>query len=167
MSLTYSCKLIIPVYLEEVASAPSFSLRSELASQLQGQKLVVVMIDPDAPTPQNKTFSQVRHFVGANFEVDAVGRLTNSTPAVSDFVAPAPPALSSPHRYVVANKRRKSLTKWIQLYTPGVCSTGRFRRSGFHPSSPELVHYKLQFDFVCRDCWTRRSHCRYIFPYRF
>ncbi|KAJ6583028.1 PEBP-like protein [Mycena vulgaris] len=59
---------------------------------------VVAIVDPDAPTPQSPTFGQIRHFLGGDF-VNHGGRLVNGTPAVSDYLQPAPPAGSDPHRY--------------------------------------------------------------------
>ncbi|KAF8989101.1 phosphatidylethanolamine-binding protein [Cyathus striatus] len=67
---------------------------------------VIAAVDPDAPTPQNPTNAQIRHFLGGNFVPAQVGPLIstpllkNSTPAVSDFKQPTPPAGSDPHRYV-------------------------------------------------------------------
>ena len=63
------------------------------------------MVDLDAPTPQNPNASQIRHFLGDNFTLEPPNRnglslLTNSTPALSDFLQPTPPAGSDPHRYV-------------------------------------------------------------------
>ena len=63
-------------------------------------------VDLDAPTPQDPTEAQIRHFLGGNFELrlDPAGvdrglvRLANSTPALSEFRQPTPPAGSDPHR---------------------------------------------------------------------
>ncbi|PFH53306.1 hypothetical protein AMATHDRAFT_55142 [Amanita thiersii Skay4041] len=65
---------------------------------------VIAAIDPDAPTPQEPTNAQIRHFLGGNF----FGRSTrieaeflrNSTPAISEFRQPTPPAGSDAHRYI-------------------------------------------------------------------
>ncbi|KAJ8515366.1 hypothetical protein ONZ45_g7200 [Pleurotus djamor] len=70
---------------------------------------VVAAVDPDAPTPQTPTVSQIRHFLGGDFVVEAGGRrsvprglhlLVNSTKAVSEFRQPTPPAGSPAHRYI-------------------------------------------------------------------
>jgi len=64
---------------------------------------VVATVDPDAPTPQNPTSAQIRHFLGGNFLRKTPGDpllLANTTPAISDFRQPTPPAGSDPHRYV-------------------------------------------------------------------
>ncbi|EJC98053.1 PEBP-like protein, partial [Fomitiporia mediterranea MF3/22] len=66
---------------------------------------VVAMVDLDPPTPQDPTEAQIRHFLGGNFQLGRVQPsqlfpLTNSTPALSNFLQPTPPAGSDPHRYV-------------------------------------------------------------------
>ncbi|KAF8802181.1 PEBP-like protein [Phlegmacium glaucopus] len=61
---------------------------------------VVAAVDPDAPTPQNPTSAQIRHFLGGNFFHDFPFLLRNTTPAISNFRQPTPPAGSDPHRYV-------------------------------------------------------------------
>ena len=65
------------------------------------------MVDPDAPTPRNRSLGEVRHLVaplvvatGADLASGAA--LTNTTPAVSDYVSPGPPPGSDPHRCVPA-----------------------------------------------------------------
>ncbi|KAJ7314242.1 PEBP-like protein [Mycena albidolilacea] len=60
---------------------------------------VVATVDPDAPTPQAPTEAQIRHFLGGNFFNEG-GRLVNSTPAISEFLQPTPPAGSDAHRYI-------------------------------------------------------------------
>ncbi|KAJ7202158.1 PEBP-like protein [Mycena pura] len=60
---------------------------------------VVSTVDPDAPTPQDPTMAQFRHFLGGDF-FSRDGLLVNNTPAISDFLQPGPPAGSDAHRYV-------------------------------------------------------------------
>ncbi|EEB96198.1 hypothetical protein MPER_04706, partial [Moniliophthora perniciosa FA553] len=60
---------------------------------------VVAAVDPDAPTPQDPTNAQIRHFLGGDFTNEG-GALTNSTPAITSFRQPTPPAGSPAHRYV-------------------------------------------------------------------
>ena len=62
------------------------------------------MVDLDAPTPQDPTSAQIRHFLGGNFKLDrpdirGLSLLSNSTPALSNFLQPTPPAGSDPHRW--------------------------------------------------------------------
>lgn len=63
---------------------------------------VVAAVDLDAPTPQNPTVAQIRHFLGGDFFLQTPREphlLTNNTPAISQFRQPTPPAGSDPHRY--------------------------------------------------------------------
>jgi phosphatidylethanolamine-binding protein (PEBP) family uncharacterized protein len=62
---------------------------------------VISVVDPDAPTPQMPTAAQIRHFLGGDFHLDEkMGKLTNSTSAISEYLQPTPPAGSDPHRFV-------------------------------------------------------------------
>ncbi|KAK0503608.1 PEBP-like protein [Armillaria luteobubalina] len=82
---------------------PSFTL---VGLDTRDGPFVVAAVDPDAPTPQDPTNAQVRHFLGGNFEPSRLSRgratsiLTNTTAAVSDWRQPTPPAGSDAHRYV-------------------------------------------------------------------
>ncbi|KAK0449514.1 PEBP-like protein [Armillaria borealis] len=80
---------------------PSFTL---VGLDARDGPFVVAAVDPDAPTPQNPTNAQVRHFLGGNFEPSRLVRgraiLTNTTAAVSNWRQPTPPAGSDAHRYV-------------------------------------------------------------------
>ncbi|KAJ7154355.1 PEBP-like protein [Mycena crocata] len=60
---------------------------------------VVATVDPDAPTPQDPTEAQIRHFLGGDF-FNRGGLLVNTTPAISEFLQPTPPAGSDAHRYI-------------------------------------------------------------------
>lgn len=62
-------------------------------------------VDPDAPTPQDPSAAQIRHFLGGNFKLEghptAEGlgaTLVNRTPALSDYIQPSPPNTSDAHR---------------------------------------------------------------------
>ncbi|KAI0832580.1 phosphatidylethanolamine-binding protein [Trametes gibbosa] len=69
------------------------------------QTFVLAMVDPDAPTPQDPTASQIRHLLAPGLQANgslATGAvLVNNTPAISDFLRPTPPAGSDPHRYTL------------------------------------------------------------------
>ncbi|TCD62350.1 hypothetical protein EIP91_007048 [Steccherinum ochraceum] len=78
------------------AGPPTFNIRG----QPGGGPFVVAAVDPDAPTPQEPTSAQIRHFLGGNFRLVPGGGLVNSTAALSNFLQPTPPAGSDPHRYV-------------------------------------------------------------------
>ncbi|KAH9479678.1 CEN-like protein 2 [Psilocybe cubensis] len=87
---------------------------------------VVATVDLDAPTPQTRNLSQIRHFLGGNFFIkhsrDHFQKdhllLTNTTPALSEFQRPTPPANSDPHRYVFLLFKQSKAFKTQTLVTP-------------------------------------------------
>lgn len=86
----------------DTAIPPVFGIQS--ATNTTGS-FVVAMVDLDAPTPQDPSEAEIRHFLGGNFElgtpdVNGFALLSNTTPALSEFLQPTPPAGSDPHRYV-------------------------------------------------------------------
>ncbi|THU92231.1 PEBP-like protein, partial [Dendrothele bispora CBS 962.96] len=65
---------------------------------------VIALIDPDAPTPDDPKFAQVRHFIGGDYVISSTqpsgtARLTNLSNALAEYVSPGPPDDSPPHRY--------------------------------------------------------------------
>lgn len=83
------------------ANPPSFKV---VGNTRRPGPFVIAAIDPDVPTPQNQTVSQVRHFLGGNFVfTNAASKLetflVNTTPAVTEFAQPRPRTGSDPHRY--------------------------------------------------------------------
>jgi hypothetical protein len=76
-------------------------------SDYTGQYLIV-MVDPDAPTPDSPTSRFILHWMAPNMTQNTTaasplaGRaLTNSTPAHVPFRAPTPGTTSSAHRYIL------------------------------------------------------------------
>ncbi|KAF5318427.1 hypothetical protein D9619_010797 [Psilocybe cf. subviscida] len=93
--------------IEQTANEPHFALgrgnRLSFAHDpLIGinNSYVIVMFDPDAPTPQMPNVSQALHFIGGNFTIDSSGTLLNSSAALVEYLSPAPPEGSDPHRYI-------------------------------------------------------------------
>ncbi|KAJ7442611.1 PEBP-like protein [Mycena latifolia] len=85
----------IQVPRNDTAGPPTFHVVGNVGSG----PFVVATVDPDAPTPQAPTSAQIRHFLGGNF-FNHGGLLVNSTPAISEFRQPTPPAGSDAHRYI-------------------------------------------------------------------
>lgn len=67
-----------------------------------GKPLVVMMVDPDAPTPEAPTVGFFLHWMATDM-VATTGQsaLTNSTPNPVSYIPPGPPASSAAHRYVL------------------------------------------------------------------
>ncbi|KAJ7677470.1 PEBP-like protein [Mycena rosella] len=85
----------IQVPRNDTAGPPKFHVVGNVGSG----PFVVATVDPDAPTPQDPTSAQIRHFLAGNF-FNHGGLLVNSTPALSEFLQPTPPAGSDAHRYI-------------------------------------------------------------------
>ncbi|KAG6898901.1 hypothetical protein C0993_002978 [Termitomyces sp. T159_Od127] len=83
------------------AGPPTFSAIGDIGIG----PFVIATVDPDAPTPQDPTNAQIRHFLGPNFFPPQSSNsrnepLMNRTPAISEFRQPTPPAGSDAHRYI-------------------------------------------------------------------
>jgi len=88
----------------DVAQPPRFSVCGGRRAGIGHGPFVLVIIDPDAPSAQDPSLAQVRHFVGGGYYLeqgyyDGPHPLVNKTPAVSDYISPAPPPGSGFHRY--------------------------------------------------------------------
>ncbi|KAJ7069659.1 PEBP-like protein [Mycena amicta] len=93
----------IQVPRNDTAGPPTFRVVGDVGKG----PWVVAAVDPDAPTPQAPTSAQIRHFLGGNF-INQGGLLVNSTPAISEFRQPTPPAGSDAHRYIFLLFRQSS-----------------------------------------------------------
>jgi len=85
----------------ETAGPPDFSIVGH--TRCPGP-FVIVLVDPDALTPQNPAISQLRHFLGGDFfcanpNSKHWAPLTNTTPAVTEFLRPKPFVGYDAHRY--------------------------------------------------------------------
>ncbi|KAJ7643975.1 phosphatidylethanolamine-binding protein, partial [Roridomyces roridus] len=85
----------VQVPQNDTAGPPTFHVAGDVGKG----PFVVATLDPDALTPQDPTLAQIRHFLGGNFHNEG-GLLVNSTPAISEFLQPTPPAGSDAHRYI-------------------------------------------------------------------
>ncbi|KAJ8518267.1 hypothetical protein ONZ45_g4626 [Pleurotus djamor] len=117
---------------DATAGPPSFSLRGVSPRG----PFVIAMVDPDAPTPAEPVYAQIRHFLGGNFVIDGRERfagphqLYNSSAAITEFRQSNPPAGSPAHRYVyLVFKQPPGFNEQV-LVTPET-SIGLFNISGF------------------------------------
>lgn len=86
-------------HIAETALPPVYGFLN--ATRNITEKYVIAMVDLDAV---NETVSEIRHFLGGNFELGIAddggfGQLMNTTPAVTEYTQPDPPAGDDPHRY--------------------------------------------------------------------
>lgn len=100
-----------------------------ISSTLENASFVVTIVDPDAPTPQNRSISQFLHFLGGDFIADpTTGLLANSSPNLMEFMGPAPPAGSDPHRLVDSQRNLflRLTVQNIQICSSRIQSAGQF-----------------------------------------
>ncbi|KAI0058827.1 PEBP-like protein [Artomyces pyxidatus] len=87
----------------QTVNEPQFFLTSN-DSSVASKTFLLAFVDPDAPTPQNRSLSDIRHVLAPNLHISGTANralLVNSTPAITDYLAPGPPPGSGPHRYTV------------------------------------------------------------------
>ncbi|KAI0272567.1 phosphatidylethanolamine-binding protein [Gloeopeniophorella convolvens] len=100
LSVTPGINLTVP----EVVNEPQFFLTSHDPSVAQ-KTFVLAMVDPDAPTPQNRSLAEIRHVLVPSLRISGnsanKAQLVNSTPAISEYLSPGPPPGSGPHRYTL------------------------------------------------------------------
>ena len=66
-----------------------------------GRKFIVVCVDIDPPFPSFALLGPALHWLQAGLTSEASsGDLFSSDPAIAFWAAPAPPPMSSPHRYI-------------------------------------------------------------------
>ena len=63
---------------------------------------VLVSVDPDAPTPQNRSLSEVLHYMGGGYKASGDAEqgftLASTVAPVMPYTPPAPPNSSDAHR---------------------------------------------------------------------
>ncbi|KAH6911201.1 phosphatidylethanolamine-binding protein [Coprinopsis sp. MPI-PUGE-AT-0042] len=78
------------------ASTPQLSLYGPAGSG----PFVIIMADPDVPTPQNPTYGPVRHWLAGNYYPSPTSNvLTPSGTAITPYFQPTPGVGSPAHRY--------------------------------------------------------------------
>jgi hypothetical protein len=89
---------------------PSFSIHGPEADVNLNSTFVLVVVDPDAPTPQNRSLADVLHYMGGGYKVsgnisDHGFMLASNVTAVMPYFPPSPPNTSDPHRWVLSSER--------------------------------------------------------------
>lgn len=81
--------------IEEAQSAPeiSFAVPDPSATYM------VVALDIDAPFPSFTVLGPILHWIQPGLKVGSNSSLTSSEPFVANYIGPAPPPGSAPHRY--------------------------------------------------------------------
>ncbi|TGO24793.1 hypothetical protein BPAE_0094g00010 [Botrytis paeoniae] len=57
------------------------------------------MLDLDAPFPSLSLLGPILHWIQPSYTANPTGLLTTTDPFIANYIAPAPPPGSAPHRY--------------------------------------------------------------------
>ncbi|KAL4924130.1 YbhB/YbcL family Raf kinase inhibitor-like protein [Aspergillus undulatus] len=82
--------------VSEVKAAPTISFASEAGSS-GSETYALLLIDPDAPTPDDPKFAYWRHWVISGLKP---GEKIDNVPALTEYLGPGPKDDSRPHRYL-------------------------------------------------------------------
>ncbi|KAK4235116.1 phosphatidylethanolamine-binding protein [Achaetomium macrosporum] len=98
------------VRVSEVKEAPIVSITplGDSTTSASGQKFTLMLIDPDAPTPDDPKFAYWRHWVVINISLPFDPSVSESKPrcvtttgrTLTQYLAPGPKDESGPHRYL-------------------------------------------------------------------
>ncbi|CAG8027184.1 unnamed protein product [Penicillium nalgiovense] len=61
---------------------------------------LIVSLDIDAPFPSFGILSPILHWIQSDIKVTSEGALEFDAPFVANYIGPAPPPMSTPHRYI-------------------------------------------------------------------
>ena len=61
---------------------------------------LVVSLDIDAPFPSFGILGPILHWIQSDLKVTSDGVLVSDAPFVANYIGPAPPPVSAPHRYI-------------------------------------------------------------------
>ncbi|KAH8831625.1 phosphatidylethanolamine-binding protein [Flagelloscypha sp. PMI_526] len=91
--------------VNQTAVEPTWSIHPSYQPDSQSFKTksyTIMLVDPDAPTPQNASVSDIVHFIQTDAVPGDNGALTFQSDAnpIVPYAGPAPPADSDAHRYV-------------------------------------------------------------------
>ncbi|KAL7935491.1 phosphatidylethanolamine-binding protein [Trichoderma chlorosporum] len=78
--------------VNEVKLAPFVSFEAEAGDSLENASYMLLLVDPDAPTPDDPKFAFWRHWVlpGLKPLAEADGVVAQTKPALTDYLAPGP-----------------------------------------------------------------------------
>ncbi|KAF2026566.1 PEBP-like protein [Setomelanomma holmii] len=88
------------VRVSQVKEAPIVSISSSTPPAL-GQSFTFMLIDSDAPTPDDPKFAYWRHWVVTSISPNDTSNILASGTTLTPYLAPGPKDESGPHRYLI------------------------------------------------------------------
>jgi hypothetical protein len=89
------------VHVSQVKDTPTISV-SSLEAASPPQSFTFMLLDPDAPTPDDPKFAYWRHWVVTNISSDGLDSsdIVSAGKTLTNYLAPGPKDESGPHRYL-------------------------------------------------------------------
>ncbi|KAL5357747.1 phosphatidylethanolamine-binding protein [Aspergillus floccosus] len=84
----------------ECKTAPSISFSKETDDPDASRRYTLLLIDPDAPTPDDPKFAYWRHWVVSGLRPADAGDVTATATVLTEYLGPGPKDESKPHRYL-------------------------------------------------------------------
>ncbi|GAB1211717.1 hypothetical protein ATERTT37_000841 [Aspergillus terreus] len=84
----------------ECKAAPSISFSKEADDPDASRRYTLLLIDPDAPTPDDPKFAYWRHWVVSGLRPADAGDVTATSTVLTEYLGPGPKDESKPHRYL-------------------------------------------------------------------
>ena len=93
---------------------------------------IAIAIDVDAPYGSLPFLSPIVHWIQPGLNPNDLGELESDSPCVVDWLAPAPPPFSAPHRYIIVVYQQPAnmdVSKWNTKFVKPVSIASRIRWS--------------------------------------
>ncbi len=126
------------------AQQPTLSISSTMVKLDRAKKYIAIMLDPDAPFPSMPLMGPIAHGIQADLQLSSkeqtVGwlKLEATQKPVLPYLAPGPPPISTPHRYLFMlweqpeGMTSKDITSQLTLPAePGMMARVRWDEEGF------------------------------------
>ncbi|KAL4897074.1 phosphatidylethanolamine-binding protein [Aspergillus ambiguus] len=84
----------------ECKEAPTVSFSKEADDPNASKRYTLLLIDPDAPTPDDPKFAYWRHWVVSGLRPAEAGDVTDTATVLTEYLGPGPKDESKPHRYL-------------------------------------------------------------------
>jgi phosphatidylethanolamine-binding protein len=85
--------------IAEAQNEPTFTLPPTLKPSNKDTTYVLISLDLDAPFPSFSILGPILHKLRPNMKACENGDLKSETPPIAEYIGPAPPPGSGPHRY--------------------------------------------------------------------
>ncbi|KAF7888627.1 uncharacterized protein EAF02_003168 [Botrytis sinoallii] len=141
LNVTYNGNTITPkqyIPRSEAQTTPSLSLPAPTPTP--STTYLLIMLDLDAPFPSLPLLGPILHWIQPGYTTNPTGLLTTTEPFIANYIGPAPPPGSAPHRY-----------SFYLFEQPEDFNGGKYAPSGGKPLSN---WYRMRFDL---DGWQKMA----------